>query len=64
MKTAAQVKEEFTRKGTTITAWSKKHGFNRVAVHRVINGNCLALRGAGHKIAVLLGMKDGEIIEQ
>lgn len=64
MKTAKQVKDDFTSTGTTITAWAKKHGFNRVAVHRVISGDCRALRGSGHKIAVLLGMKDGKIIEQ
>lgn len=61
MKTGEQVKAEFNRKGITITEWSKSHGFSRVLVHRVMAGKCKALRGSGHEIAVLLGMKSGEI---
>lgn len=61
MKTTEQVKAEFHRKGMTIAAWARAHGFGRVSVHRVLNGQCKALFGNGHQIAVLLGMKDGDI---
>ncbi|MBS4015404.1 MAG: DNA-binding protein [Candidatus Latescibacteria bacterium] len=63
MKTAEQVKDEFRRKGVTISGWAKKHGFRPAAVQLVIDGKAKCYYGNAHKIAVLLGMKDGEIAE-
>ena len=63
MKTAEQVKADFYRKGISAAQWARAHGFGKVEVHRVLAGRNKASRGKGHRIAVLLGMKDGEITE-
>ena len=64
MKTTEQVKADFCRKGISIASWARAQGFGRLEVYRVINGKAKARRGKAHKIAVLLGMKDGEITER
>ncbi|KAB2928812.1 MAG: DNA-binding protein [Dechloromonas sp.] len=63
MKTAEQVKTEFRQKGITITGWARSNGFTRLAVHRVLNGEAKCYRGKAHRIAVLLGLKNGDIVE-
>ena len=63
MKTAAEVKEEFRRKGVTVTEWARSNGFGVASVHRVMSGKSKCYRGKAHKISVLLGLKDGEIAE-
>lgn len=63
MKTSQQVKAEFRSKGITITGWAHAHGFSCLSVHRVLSGKSKCYRGKSHKIAVLLGLKDGEIAE-
>lgn len=63
MKTNQQVKDEFRRKGITISGWARAHGFSRSAVQRVIAGKAFGHWGNAHRIAVLLGLKDGEIVE-
>jgi gp16 family phage-associated protein len=61
--TPQQVRLEFLRKGQSIVSWADKHGFDRTTVNQVLTGRNAATRGVGHKIAVLLGIKDGEILE-
>lgn len=61
VKTPAQVRSEFDRKGTTVSEWAREHGFGPSLVFEVLEGRVKARRGKGHNIAVLLGMKDGEI---
>lgn len=63
MKTTEQVKAEFRQKGITITGWARTNGFTKLSVHRVLNGESKCYRGKAHKIAVLLGLKNGEIVE-
>jgi gp16 family phage-associated protein len=60
-KTAEQVKEDFLRQGISISGWAKQHGFSKSTVHRVIAGETHNRWGKAHKVAVLLGMKDGVI---
>lgn len=64
MKTIQQVKDEFRRRGVTVAAWSRKNGFSRREVDRVLSGETKSLYGKGHAVAVKLGLKDGEIIEE
>lgn len=64
LRTPQEVKDEFLRTGTSSTAWAKAHGFDPATVNQVINGRNAGTRGVGHKIAVLLGLKDGVILEQ
>ena len=61
IKTPAEVKEGLDRKGISVSAWAKAHGFSKTLVFSVLQGNRPCRIGDSHKIAVLLGMKDGEI---
>jgi gp16 family phage-associated protein len=63
IRTAQEVREEFLRKGKSINSWARENGFPTATVNQVLSGRNLATRGAGHKIAVLLGIKDGEIVD-
>lgn len=60
-KNREQVKADFERHGKTIDAWAKENGFSRSAVARVLAGKSLNRYGKSHRIAIMLGMKDGEI---
>jgi gp16 family phage-associated protein len=62
-RTAQQIRAEFQRKGISIGSWADQHGFSRASVNQVLTGRNAASVGTGHKIAVLLGLKDGEIVE-
>lgn len=64
LKTPQDVKEEFLRTGTSSAEWARVHGFDPATVNQVINGRNAGTRGVGHKIAVLLGLKDGVILSQ
>lgn len=63
LRTPQEIKAEWLRKGVTQNDWARKHGFVPSAVSQVINGKNSARKGTGHKIAVMLGLKDGEIVE-
>jgi gp16 family phage-associated protein len=60
--TAQQIRAEFLRKGISIGSWADQHGFSRASVNQVLTGRNAATMGTGHRIAVMLGLKDGEII--
>lgn len=53
------VRRHFYESGTTVTDWARERGFDRSLVYSVLNGRCLARRGASHRIAVALGLKPG-----
>lgn len=57
-----QVAAEFERRGESVAAWAREHGFPRSLVYQVVRGELRCHRGQSHKIAVLLGMKDGVIV--
>ena len=63
VRTSSEVRAEFARKGLSIAGWARKHGFGRSLVYEVLSGRKKCHRGQSHKIAVLLGMKDGEIVQ-
>lgn len=54
----AKVREEFYRRGESVAAWSRLHGFRPNAVYHVLSGQSLAARGESHRIAVALGIKE------
>lgn len=62
-KTRAQVRAEFDRKGISITAWAQEHGVGRSLVYEILTGtrHRTCSRGQSHRVAVLLGLKHGEI---
>lgn len=61
LKTPQDVKNEWRYSGRTLTDWADQHGFHKATVSQVLNGKNTASRGVGHRIAVLLGIKDGSI---
>jgi len=69
LKTRAQVRDDFARKGQSISSWAKA---NRYSVNMVIailaddeaDPRYRCLRGEAHNIAVQLGLKAGEINRQ
>lgn len=63
LKTCEEVLAEFDRYGMTISGWARKHDLPRNIVHAVLHGRIKGRSGAGHKAAVLLGVKDGVILE-
>jgi len=64
VRTAQDVRSEFRRKGESVSTWADANGFARSSVNQVLTGRNAASVGVGHKIAVLLGMKEGEIAEK
>ena len=64
MKTLEQVKTEFNRRGETVAHWARKHKFEIDHVRSVLSGKAKGCWGESHKIAVTLGIKDGEIVEE
>lgn len=63
VKSLKEVREEFRRSGLTVRAWSLKNRVSAALVYEVFRGRACH-RGESHKIAVLLGVKDGVIEEQ
>ena len=60
-RTAQEVKADWSRKGISMRKWALQHGFSPVTVHQVITGKNSCAIGMGHRIAVTLGIKQGEI---
>lgn len=63
LKTPAQARAEFERKGLSIAAWAQQQGVHANLVYEILNGNARrrCLRGQSHRVAVLLGLKHGEL---
>lgn len=64
IRTAQEVRNEFIYKGISITSWARANGFNQATVSQVLSGKNTATRGKGHAVAVLLGLKDGVIVNE
>lgn len=63
IRTPDDVRAEFKRKGVSISAWALANGFSTNLVFEVLSGRKKCVRGQAHKVAVLLGLKDGEIAD-
>lgn len=65
LKKPDEVRAEFERKGISIAEWSRVHGVNRQLVYEILSANPRrsCTRGDSHRIAVLLGIKAGELAE-
>jgi gp16 family phage-associated protein len=59
VKTREQVRKQFNRVGMSIAEWSRRHGVDQRLTYQVLSGEKKGLRGQSHRIAVLLGIKDG-----
>lgn len=60
LRTAEEAKAEI-KKGLTISKWSMQNGLPAGVVYSDLKGRLQGLYGDGHKAAVLLGLKEGEI---
>lgn len=63
LRTREEVLAAFERKGLSISAWAKSHGLPPAVVIGVLRGTRKDRIGQGHKAAVLLGLKEGEVVE-
>jgi gp16 family phage-associated protein len=63
LRTPEEVLEAFTRKGLSISGWAKSHGLPPSVVIGVLRGTRKSRIGQGHKAAVLLGLKEGEVAD-
>ena len=55
-RTREQVRDEFRRKGASITQWALSRGFSPALTLRVLKGNTTPTRGQTYRIAVELGL--------
>ncbi|MBD9479055.1 DNA-binding protein [Pseudoxanthomonas sp. PXM02] len=61
LRSGAQVRSEFARRGLSISGWARLHGYSAQLVYGVLTGRNQGLRGQSHEIAVRLGLKHGLI---
>ncbi|PAT32888.1 DNA-binding protein [Vandammella animalimorsus] len=63
-RTHAQARQWLSEQGITVTQWARDHGFSTSLVFEVLYGRKRCLRGKSHNIAVLLGMKHGQLTDK
>ncbi|WP_300720168.1 DNA-binding protein [Pseudomonas sp.] len=63
IRTAAQAKAWLEHQGKSVQAFAREHGVDPATTYQVLAGRKKGKRGEAHKIAVLLGMKDGVILD-
>lgn len=61
LKTPAQVRADFDRRGASIAKWARDNNLSPQRVYDVLQERNKGVRGEAHKAAVLLGLKEGEI---
>lgn len=57
-----KARQALALKGVSISRWAASNGFSTQMVFQVLKGERKCIRGESHKIAVALGMKQGEIV--
>lgn len=58
-----EVKERFIREGKTIACWARLNGVDARLTASILKEERACRSGQSHKIAVLLGLKDGVIVD-
>ena len=58
---ADAIRQEFARRGVSISAWAGAPGYSKQLVCQVLAGRKRCVRGQCHEIAVRLGLKNGVI---
>ena len=61
VRTSSDIREELSRNGITVSAWARNMGFSAGLVYQVLAGRLKCEHGQAHKIAVTLGLKEGEL---
>ncbi|MFN3734596.1 DNA-binding protein [Comamonas testosteroni] len=59
--TVDEVREEFRRRGISVSDWARKRGVSAQLTYRILAGRTVGKRGQSHEISVLLGLKPGVI---
>lgn len=62
LRTPEEVRAEFKRKGVSIASWATANNLSVNMVFEVLSGRKKGIRGQAHKVAVLLGLKEGEVV--
>ncbi len=62
LRTATQARALFIEKGITITDFAHELGVHRQTVWEVLSGRIKCTHGDAHRVAVVLGMKHGEVL--
>ncbi len=63
LKTRKEVLDDLRRKGISIAAVARRIGIDRATVYHVLHKDNPNSFGKAHKAAVLLGIKEGEVVE-
>lgn len=61
IRTAAQAKAWLEHQGKSVQEFAREHSVDPATTYQVLAGRKKGRRGEAHKVAVLLGMKDGII---
>lgn len=64
IRNAAQAKAWLEHQGKSVQEFAREHGIDPATTYQVLAGRKKGKRGEAHKVAVLLGMKDGIITSQ
>lgn len=64
IRTPEEVRAELASKGISVSQWAASNGFSVNLVFEVLAGRKQGIRGQSHKIAVKLGLKEGEVVEE
>lgn len=64
LKTIVDVRAEFATNGLSIAEWARRHSVSKSLVYEILSGRRTVFRrGDTHRVAVLLGLKNGEITQ-
>lgn len=63
LRTRQEVLAEVSRKGISISELARRIGYDRMTVYHVLHTDKPCKFGKSHKVAVALGIKEGEIEE-
>lgn len=61
LRTAEEARAWLDYQGITMAQWAREHGMHESLVREVLAGRKKCMRGMSHNIAVLLGMKHGQL---
>jgi gp16 family phage-associated protein len=61
LRTPADVRADFDRRGITVAQWAREHGVSQWTVYDLLDGRQTGRRGMAHNVAVLLGLKSGSV---
>lgn len=61
IRTREEVLKDFANKGISIRGWALENGLPPSIVRLVLKGKLTGRIGKSHKVAVMLGLKNGEI---